>query len=459
MNSFEKAINTLLLDSHRSEQYQFKRDMKKRLDYYYDRQLPYLVELVRQNFAHCEPLENQLQFFNIVKPIVNETAIVYKGGTKRILNMPNGEEVPHSVRKLWQFILDSSQYDAVLKTVNRMVNLCKTVLVKPSFRKEQIRFDIITPDKIDVFCDDEAPTEISAVMYSKSKIYASSNIPTTLIHYWDSERYLTLSRDGEIVPNPDNPAGINPYSVLPFVKFCNEVSSDGFFVRGGDDLIDAQDNINLKLVQLNYLVKMQSFSVPVLTGYRGPEKITISPGKPVVIPLGTFSEQGTPDFRFETPNPQIGELLKILQYEVVRIFRSYGIATDFALEQKPRSGFALIVENMRLFENRENDIPFYISSEQALFEVIKRVWNYHCDFLSPEHPFFGIKFPNDIKLDILINDVTTPRPISEELDEWEFMLKNKLATPIDFLMWKYRISEEQAKNRWETIKSFWKEKN
>ena len=455
METYKKIIGELFSASRYAAAQSFKSNIRKRLDYYHDRQLPYLEELIRQQFVHADPLAVQPHFFNIVKPIVNETAMIYRSGARRALVSTDGEVDP-AVQRLWQTIQNWSRYDAVMKTVNRMVNLCGTVLVRPAFRQNRIKLDIITPDLVDVIPAEDDPTEGEGIAYTRPNPDPAAPF-SYIIHYWDSETYIKFTPNGDIIRDPDNPDGINPYGVLPFVRFVNQLPTDSFFVRAGDDLIIAQDNINIKLTQLNYLVKMQSFSIPVLRGYQGPDRITISPGKPIVIPLGTIG-QGEPDFRFETPHPQIGELIKLLEHEIIRIFRAYGIGSaDFSLQGEVKSGFALVMENLKLLESRENELPFYEDAEEELFEVIKRVWNYHSRFLPAGHPFRGVRIPESVHLRVSVNDISLPKPAGEEIAEWKFMLQNRLATPIDFLMRRYKLSESEARERWEEIRKWWEE--
>ncbi|RKZ28407.1 hypothetical protein DRQ26_01145 [bacterium] len=466
MTPVEQTIENLLLSARRAAAEDFKRNIEKRLDYYYDRQLPYLLELISEQFAHADPLSLQPHFFNVVKPIVNEISMVYRSGARRTLFSDRGDEIDPRLSQLWQEIQNFSRYDAVMKTVNRMVNLCGTVLVKSSFRDGGIKLDILTPNLVDIVQNEDDPTQADGIAYIRPanqttmQIYGASrrNSLQMVIHYWDSERYIRLTPTGEVIDVPGNPDGINPYGVLPFVRFSNQIPLEGFFIQGGDDLIVAQDNINLKLTQLNYIVKMQSFSVPVLIGYRGPERITVSPGKPVVVPLGNVGEQGSPDFRFETPHPQIAELIKLLEHEIIRIFRAYGIGSaDFSLQGEVKSGFALVMENLKLLESRENELPFYEDAEEELFEIVKRVWNYHSSFLPAGHKFRGVKFPDDVHLQVSVNDISLPKPTAEEVAEWKFMFEHHLATPVDYLMRRYKLSEQEAQQRWEKTREWWRQ--
>jgi hypothetical protein len=454
MSPLEQTIGNMLLSSRRAAAEGFRRNIEKRIDYYNDKQLSYLNELISENFSHSEPLAAMPSFFNIIKPIINEISMIYRSGARRTIFKDSGDAADPRVLALWQSIQNTSRYDAAMKTVNRMVNLCKTALVKVAFRNGAIKLDILTPDKVEVLPDNDDPTEAAAIFYTRAD--KSVLPPQNIVHYWDKSRYLRINTFGEQLDNPRNPDGINPYGVLPFARFVNQIPLDGFFVNGGDDLVIAQDNINLKLTQLNYIVKMQSFSVPVLIGYRGPEKIAVSPGKPIIVPLGTMGETGNPDFRFETPNPQIAELVNLLEHEITRIFRAYGIGgSDFSLQGGTKSGFALVMENLKLLESRENDLPFYEDGEEELFEIVKKVWNYHSDFLPSDHPFYAVKFDDDCRLQVSVNDISLPKATSEDIAEWKFMIEHKLATPIDYLMRRYKLSEQEAKDRLANITTWW----
>ncbi len=98
MTPVEQTISSLLLSSRRAAAEGFKRDIEKRLDYYNDRQLPYLLELITEQFAHADPLAIQPHFFNIVKPIINEISMIYRSGGRRILTRESGGQIDEKTR-------------------------------------------------------------------------------------------------------------------------------------------------------------------------------------------------------------------------------------------------------------------------------------------------------------------------------------------------------------------------
>lgn len=440
-----------------------KKQTAKKLDYYYDNQKPYIDELLDECFIDNEQLSLKPQFVNITRAIVDEISMVYRAGAKRTIIGRNGKKVPKEAAALWAQLRKESKYDSVMKSVNRMVNLTKTVLVKPSValergRAPRLSLAILTPDMFDIIPDPNNPTEAEAIFYPKP-MAGNENFATSLsndsnrdviYHIWSDSFYIRMTSGGEIIRDEANPDGINPYGIMPFARFTAEIPLFDYFVPGGDDLISAQESVNIDLIQLEYLLKMQSFSVPVLKGYEGENRIVVSPGRPIVIPADEPGASGA-EFDFKSPEPHIREFLEAIEAGIRRIARSYGVSPEsFTLTGAPKSGFALLMENYRLIEARENEVPFYEQAEERLFEIIKRIYNYETGFSNELVPL-----PDDATVSVAIKDISLPKSTSERLAEAEFMLKNKLTTPVEMIADIYNIPQREAEKIYNENKKWW----
>ncbi len=426
-----------------------KEFIKRRIDYYEGRQLPYLERLVKTVYEDWESLSLQLEFTNIVRLVVDRLSVIYRDSVRRDLtgNPTEGE------RRLWDWIARKGRLDRIMDTVNKYVNITGTVLLMPRFNGEHLCFDIITPDNIDIVPDPKDATEAMSISYAVSdgehylRNSEKARESLTTYHYWDRESHFAFDTDG-IHHDPGNPDGVNPYGILPFARFTNSMPGDSFFSEPGDDMIQAQDSINLKLVELNYLLRMQSFSVPVLIGYDADreEKIVVSPGRPVVIPRSEREEQDA-DFRFETPNPNIKALMEEINNKIVRLARSYGLSeSDFHVSGNPSSGLSLRIQSRHLMNRFGREIPYYEDGEQELFDVIKKVWNYHRPFLPKDHPFREISFGKDTALSVTINKPELILDPGEKTLWWSFLLEKGLAAPEEFYMSELNMSLEEAKS-------------
>ncbi len=457
---------------------EYKLEIEKRIDYYYGRFKNYLEKILQKQFSNYKELQLQIQYVNAIKVITEELSVIYNWGANRELYRNNeliedGDDVE---AKLWEWITKSTKYDRNLRLVNSMVSLCQNTLVRVYYWHPtgELRLQVITPNNIDIIQHPDDPAEMVALYYASQptdeylgglgaqKTITNSYYSRVVWHYWDDKNYRRYIEGKGMVPIENNVDGINPYGVIPFAKFQNDLSTEGFWIDTGYDLTTAQDNINVKLTFLNYIIRLQSFSVPVLTGYDikpGQAEVkVIGAGKPLLFPLARQGEAQA-GLQFATPSPAIAEIKAEINDEFQRLLSTYGLARGaFEATQEAQSGYALKLKNTSLLERRQSEIPFYEDGEEALFEIIKRVWNTHADSLPSGHKFGGVKFSEDTELRVTIPEPKLPDSPQEEQAKWEFLFANKLATPVHYLMENGHLTEAEALDKWEKIKA-WNEEN
>jgi len=113
----------------------------------------------------------------------------------------------------------------------------------------------------------------------------------------------------------------------------------------------AQDSINVKLTELNQLIKMQAFSIPVIIGEPPAGSLTIDPSNWISIPLAGSIDKGQPDFKFVSPDPKIADVIEAIADGVARIADAWGVnPAQFKLQGSPQSGLSLKMQNIRLME-------------------------------------------------------------------------------------------------------------
>ncbi|MFQ6112277.1 MAG: hypothetical protein ACE5LX_09680, partial [Nitrospinota bacterium] len=74
----ERTVKELLLAIKRRANEERKAEAEKRLDYYHDNQLPYLMELLDSQFSDPSALQLQPSFTNIVRRIIDDISLIYK---------------------------------------------------------------------------------------------------------------------------------------------------------------------------------------------------------------------------------------------------------------------------------------------------------------------------------------------------------------------------------------------
>ena len=159
MKIAKQAVAQLRTDTSRLR----RSEMKKRIDYFYGKQLNYLDELLQIQFKYPERLKLQKEILNITEMIVSELAVLYSVNPKRELIEINDNE---DIQKLYSKIIDDGKLNSIMSLANKLAKLCKTVLVRPVWREEKIEYDLYTPNMFDVIQDVKNPTKAIGIVYA-----------------------------------------------------------------------------------------------------------------------------------------------------------------------------------------------------------------------------------------------------------------------------------------------------
>lgn len=370
--------------------------MQKRMDYYYDKQEQYLKDMLLKQFKQPERINLQKEFDNITRFIVDEIAVLYNEPPFREIQEGSAQDI-----EIYDEIIKGSQFDIMMQQANRFTKLFKTAIMRPVWRNNSIQYDIYTPNMFDVFQDVIDPTIPIGVVWCSSidlfneillnnddkrgahDKFDESNL---VFYYLDAQSFivfsLAFSRSGEIISkihvNQQNESNINPYGVLPFVTLRDGVPIGKYFLEGGDDLIATNEAINVKLTELNYLTKMQAFSIPVRKGADDRSgSITLDPSLTIDLPADDDQSRNA-DFKFVSPDAKIEELEKTIDAKKARISIKYGISLErFTASAQKSSAQAL---QLRAFDQArviKADKPLWFEYEKQLFDMTRIIWNHH----------------------------------------------------------------------------------
>ncbi len=416
-----------------------RNEMLKRIDYYYDGQFDYLDGILRKRFAEPSRLKLQKASRNIVKRIIDKISLLYKTEPSRTLVDEKGEPIKNSIQQRVQNeIWNPAKINNVCSTAEKMMNLCRTVGIKVSYRN-RLQYDIKTPAELDVVQNEENVMKANAVIYRRELRTDTPGVPKKFEYIvWTDNEHFKINADeygeqkGErpVILRDKQPIGnnikmVNPYGVIPFAWYRYDYNWRTFFNEGGQDLIHAQENINVKLTDLNQLIKMQSWSVPVLIGYdtQTGDPIVIDPTIPLVIPFG---REGA-DFKFVSPNAKIAEVWKCIVEGINGIATDYDIAPgSFQLTGSVRSGLELKLENVGLYDRAWGKRTYALDFEEQLWHLTKIIGRMK-----------GLEWiPENAKLIVKYDDIQIPEdPVKEQLI-WTWKFQFGVATPVDYLIFK-----------------------
>lgn len=419
---------------------------QKRIDYYYGNQEKYLDEDIKSNFKYPDRIKLQKEFKDITRFITDELAILYNDAPSRKI-MGGSEKDLEKDSETMAEIWEKSQINLVLKTVNQLTKLCKTVAVKVSWREERIQYDIYTPNIFDVVPDRLDGTKADALIYAdivdsdNDSNYINNDNPNTsrdkfddtdaVFYYWDKERFIQFKRSGnnkkiaDVASFADNPDYVNPYNELPFVFFREGYPTDNFYIQGGDDLINANSIINQKETEKNYLTKMQSFSQLVRKG--APESAPNVIGDPSMvfdIPADSDIHRNN-DVKYITPEARIEELRNDIREKKRDVAINHKLDPDiFEVSRQRSSAESLQMQNANQARIINGDKPFYSLYEQELFEKTRVVYNTHNPGGISENCYLSIDY----------GDVEKIMTVEEEDAHNIVMVNNGLMSKVDWVM-------------------------
>lgn len=357
-----------------------RQNQQKTLDQYAGQQLVHLEKVMDDQFASSTSrnLKQQLQFLNITKKVTDTIAMTFKNGIQVTAINPDEQEI-------YDDIVDEVNLDAIMREVDKKVFLTKQVFVKVNYQSDgeegEMSLDVITPQYCEVTSPDNDPYDFDSIIYPRVVSNPSISNPEGTFAYWDKDTFKLMDQSGNVIENPDNVDNVNPYSPeIPIVLFRESMPSEGqFWAPLGEDLITAQDSLNVKLTMLNQLLKLQSFGIPVLvnpsTNMSGEVTVVIDPTKPIVL---NSSKDNPSDFKFVSPDSKIAELQDSIDKDMARIANMYNMNPDDLIASGNRSSAdSKNASNASINEVREQRKLVFIPSINELFEAIRVVYNVH----------------------------------------------------------------------------------
>lgn len=404
--------------------------VQKLLDYNQGMMIDYLRANIDKLFIGHR-FKNELMYAptlrNIVEYLANTVPYTFREGC--LVNLPSPKD-----QAILENILDDNQWDSKLRQLERMVYLCKTVFMKVSWnsKTEKVFFEIITPEHVKVESKEFEPKEIEKIGYPIKLRERSIDQPKGIFAVWTEQNFYFTDEDGVVLNDPLNPSNVNPYDLIPIVTFRESEPLFGeFFVWPGEELINAQDNLNVKLTFRSYLNR--KFNIPLLVGVnckiKNEKEINADGSEIILISNDGLNPSETPDLKFVTPTTKIDDVNSVIEDEQRAIMIEQGIDPNLYLKSADRqSGLSIAEMNLKLEERRQIQKLMYQYGIEEFMEIVRVVHNMNTT--DPEK-----KLSETDKFTVTIPE---PKPYyASAQDKWidrANSLEMNIKTPIDFVM-------------------------
>jgi len=362
--AIKDSLNVLKIENHRKrESY-----VHKLLDYYNGSNTKYYIEnrFDLDAFKEVPPYEA-----NITKKFINKMSRIYTVGADRNVN----ERYDNlSVLK-----------DAKMKHIERMTRLVGTIATRIMFVDgEMPHFDYQPIYYFHPFfgADPFKPIAISYPLMHYTE--DASNSDSCQYIHWNAESYIIFDESGKVLEEAEH-----GYGTLPFVFTHREHQSDSFYVEGANDIMNANEHINITMTELQLGLRFQMFGQPVVSGADLGNNQRFGSDVILELPEGA-------NYNILSPAGDIEKVIENVKFQMELVAQNNHLSVQFAQDGgETPSGIALKIKDLESFEDYQDDLALWSQYEHEIYQIernIARTLNIgmpealKIDFNEPEYP-------------------------------------------------------------------------
>ena len=358
---------------------------------------------------------------NLTGKVIDKISLAYKYPPERYISDSEGTEVS-------EWFAFNNRFSLGYKYAERYKNLLGKVLHRVHFNPARKKWFPIVESVYEAHFLEDDPLYPYAFSYPYQQ-EVKSTTPSQEVWwvFWSDDFVFYYIPGSGKVKYPDfAPTGDNPFKVMPMVEMRKDFPIDTYECTGAIDLIQANQNVNIALNNLNTMIYFQAHDQMVIEGAQPSDvsRIKIGSADPLVVP-------GDVNFKLLNFNPKIVESIEAIKFNMDAIGYVYNIKIGWSLEGNPASGFSLLVQNIDLSEAREDDIEMMKMHETDMYRVLLSMQEYYkrfnmLDKLEPMLPKGDLVTDFDESLQLPINQ-------AEEIDRKQFELDNNIITVVDLI--------------------------
>ena len=390
MNIIAESIRNLKLHNAKSRE----NHIEKLLDYYNGNDTANYIKKMFSGAAFSEipPVET-----NITRKFINKMSRIYTiGATRRA-----GDRYSDL----------TTIKDARMKHIERMTRLCGTIATRVVWNEsESPYFDYRPIYFFHVFFGDDPfiPTALSYPILQP--VEDSSKVEKLTYAYWDAERYISMDEDGTIIAEiPHN------YGVLPFVFTHRENQTDSFYVEGANDIINANEHVNIAMTEMQLGLRFQMFGQPVMVGAEMGNKQRTGSDVTLELPEGS-------SYDIVAPQGNVVSVIENIKFLVELVAQNNHLWVQWSEQGgEVPSGISLMIKDLERTEDYQDDLALWRMYEEDLYSVERKIAK-----------SFGVSLPDDLGLDF--KEPEYPKTVQDQILWDKHRLEMNLINEVGLLM-------------------------
>jgi len=395
----------------------------------------YLKEDLLKTFSAEDVKEFQLVYVNLVPKIIKKISLLYKNPASREIS-GKGKETERL-----EYALTKAGYHTFMREVHKGTKLHNTVIIGAlPDGLGGIRPVILRPDLVEVVENPDNYLEIKALKYPMMRRVQGKEIIvwdywSHSEHIWFDDNDAQIKTDGAPIDSNDHPG------FLPFMPARLEQKND-FFGDGMGDLVDANRTINFLMTSaLIENIIMSAFGQLIAINL-GLPNLKLGPRRPIMVD-DVDESLARPGLENVSLTPHTDEIRATIDW----LYKTQGMlqglpASAFSDTEQILSGYAKMIDNLELLDERESDALVFETIELRYLEIFCKMWNLHAK---------GEEALPEKLAGLMVNfaPVKFPETTQEKTEKWRARIEMGRANQIDWIMEDNPgMSREEAKQKY-----------
>ena len=315
---------------------------------------------------------------NITKKFINKMSRIYTVGADRNVNDKYQDLT---------FLKDSK-----MKHIERMTRLIGTIATRVMLvNDEKQYFDYQPIYYFHPFFEDDPFRPVALTYPLMHHTADSSNSDNTQYIHWNSQEYIIFDEEGDILEQKEHGLG-----VLPFVFTHREHQCDDFYVEGANDIVSANEHINITMTEMQLGLRFQMFGQPVVSGADLANRQRF--GSDVILELPAEA-----NYDIKSPSGDIEKVIENVKFQMELVAQNNHLFVQFAQDGgETPSGIALKIKDLERFEDYQDDLALFSLYEHEMYRVERNIAQ-----------SFGIAMPEKLKIDF--NEPEYPMTVQDQI--------------------------------------------
>lgn len=344
----------------------YLRNNAELIDIFEGNLLPYLDKELKEQLNPQSYIfaRQRVMPINVLPKIIDKLTNIYQ--TSVIREVQDGTDQD---QELVDWYVEKMKLNQNMNCSNELFNLCKNTLLYPYVDKGLPYLRVILNDRFVVSSANQMnPQEATDVVICHGK-----KMDQELYWVFGVDGFYAVKADGsrdlEEMLRIGNPAGINPYGVLPFVYTAD--SKYKLMPTQDTDISRVVKTLPVMLTDLNLAAMFQSFSI--IYGIDiDDENIKMVPNAFWRLKSDPHSDK-KPEIGSIKPQVDFDQVLNLIQSELAMWLGSRGIRSSTIGNLQPEgfaSGISKVIDEMDTFEARQKQVTTYARVEESLWDLI-----------------------------------------------------------------------------------------